>query len=367
MKNSPIQGHRVDLERATLRLSHVSILLIGGLSVGCQGSSQGSADAQSAVSSTPYTLKGEALVKDESPIIARVGPVSITQNELERRLSQLSPFTRARYQSLERKREFLDSLIRFELLAHEAIKRGHGDNPEVILAHKQSMVRELMRRDLRGAVKISEVSQAEIEAHYQAHLSDYRRPEEVRASHIQFPDLAHAEAILKDLLLRVKVKPQDSRATFGELAREKSGDLESKAKRGDLQYFTATGTPAGKNRMPQSPPPLSVVKAAFSLTKSGEIYPRPVQSERGWHLVQRTGHRRALDRSLKTVSAELRNLIFRAKKSEMMSNYVKSLKEEAQIEIDEEALKAVELIKPAPSAPQAPGRRPNPFDIKMKP
>ena len=57
--------------------------------------------------------------QDDSPVVATVGQISITQNEVDRRLSEMSPLTRARYQNLDRRKELIDSLIRFELLSKE--------------------------------------------------------------------------------------------------------------------------------------------------------------------------------------------------------------------------------------------------------
>src|SRR5438067_12091978 len=51
------------------------------------------------------------------PVVANVGDDSITAEEFKKRLDETSPFLRARYNTLERKKEFLESVIRNELLA----------------------------------------------------------------------------------------------------------------------------------------------------------------------------------------------------------------------------------------------------------
>ena len=74
--------------------------------------------------------------------LAKIDDVTITLGELQERINRQSPYIRARYTSLEQKKEFLDSLVRFEVLAKEAARRGldqrsrgrphdeAGDDPE---------------------------------------------------------------------------------------------------------------------------------------------------------------------------------------------------------------------------------------------
>ena len=58
------------------------------------------------------------------PVVAKGTGVTITADEFKARLDEQSPFIRARYSTLERKKEFLDNLVRFEVLAREAEKQG---------------------------------------------------------------------------------------------------------------------------------------------------------------------------------------------------------------------------------------------------
>lgn len=62
--------------------------------------------------------------KKSGPAVAEGGGITVTADELKARLDEQSPFVRARYATLERKKEFLENLIRFELLAKEAEKNG---------------------------------------------------------------------------------------------------------------------------------------------------------------------------------------------------------------------------------------------------
>src|SRR5438045_8021345 len=81
-------------------------------------------------------------------VVAKVGDESITADELKRRLDETSPFLRARYNTLERKKEFLENLIRNELLAQEAQKQGYDKSPAVREQMKPAMIQALIKPQL---------------------------------------------------------------------------------------------------------------------------------------------------------------------------------------------------------------------------
>ena len=53
-------------------------------------------------------------------VVAKVDDAVITVGDVQDRINKQSPFVRARYTTHEKKKEFLDSLIRFEVMADEA-------------------------------------------------------------------------------------------------------------------------------------------------------------------------------------------------------------------------------------------------------
>src|SRR5438309_2143399 len=79
----------------------------------------------------------------KGPVVAKVGDDVITADELKHRLDETSPFLRARYNTLDRKKEFLENLIRNELLAQEAQRQGYDKSPAVKEQMKQAIIQEL--------------------------------------------------------------------------------------------------------------------------------------------------------------------------------------------------------------------------------
>ena len=121
----------------------------------------------------------------EGPVLATVAGVPITAGSLQRHLDSLAPFTRSRYKSPARRRELLDTLIRFELLAQEAERLGLDERPEIRQSQKQMMIRQLIREVLPERLpKLEEITDEDLRAAYEARRQDYERPEQVRAAHI---------------------------------------------------------------------------------------------------------------------------------------------------------------------------------------
>ncbi|MEE2643294.1 MAG: peptidyl-prolyl cis-trans isomerase [Myxococcota bacterium] len=288
---------------------------------------------------------------DDGPILATVAGEQISAGDLQRHLDSLTPFTRSRYQSPARRAELLDTLIRFELLAQEAERLGLDQRPDVRLAHKQQMVRQLIREVLPAqSPKLEEINDAQLREYYDAHRDEYERAEQARAAHILLESEAEASALLLKIQRRVEEKPRDARRIFAEAARAESKDLESQKRDGDLQYFSRPGTPAPARRLPQTPPPEVLIEATFALPEVGAIHPMPIESSRGWHLLQKTGYRQPLKRDFESVKVSLRNQLYRSEKRAAMERFVKDLRVRAEVKIDEEALQRIRPPKRAPGA-----------------
>jgi hypothetical protein len=88
---------------------------------------------------------------------------------------------------MERKKEFLDNLIRFEVLAAEAKKRGLDQDPEVVRTMKQVMIQKLMKVEFDTRVKPEDVTEEEMKKFYEEHSAEYNKPEEVRVAEARSP------------------------------------------------------------------------------------------------------------------------------------------------------------------------------------
>src|SRR3954469_14423732 len=118
------------------------------------------------------------------PVVATVGNESITADEMRQRLNETSPFLRARYNTVERKKEFLENLIRNELLAQEAQRQGFDKSPAVKEQMKRAMIQELIKKQLEKKLPAADIAEADLKKFYESHLDDFVKPERARVFHI---------------------------------------------------------------------------------------------------------------------------------------------------------------------------------------
>jgi peptidyl-prolyl cis-trans isomerase C len=277
--------------------------------------------------------------QSQQPLV-KVGDSTITLGEFAERLGGQSPYLRARYNSPERRREFLDNMVRFELLSIEASKRGYDKTDDVARIRKQMMVQQMMQElfDKQG-IKLSDIGDAEIEHYYDNNKSEFQKPAQVRASHIQVKDKATAEKLLKE----VKAKPADMEL-FRKLAQQYNEDPATKESYGDLHFFSAE---KDDTEGEEAPRPVAVRKAAFSLENVGDVYPEAVQSEAGFHVVKLTGKRDAMNRSLDDARRLIQNRLWRQKREEAIEKFVADLRTKASVK---ENLDLLAQVKVQPGA-----------------
>jgi peptidyl-prolyl cis-trans isomerase C len=132
---------------------------------------------------------------DLSQVVAKVDDAVITVGDVQERINKQSPFIRARYTTVDKKKEFLDNLIRFEVMAKEAQKRGYDKDPEVVRVMKQQMISKFLQKDFESKLKVEDVPDAEVEKYYSAHPEEFNQKDQVRVSQIVVKDKPRAEKI----------------------------------------------------------------------------------------------------------------------------------------------------------------------------
>jgi parvulin-like peptidyl-prolyl isomerase len=260
-------------------------------------------------------------------VLAKVGDRTITVGELADRLSSQSPYLRARFESPERRKDFLDNLVRFELLVYEAKRRGYGDKPEIIRARRNAMIQQLVKQEVDEPLEGVEITDEEVKAVYDANPLEFDRPAQVRASHIFIKDRGRAKQVLADA-------NKVDLVGFRKLAREESEDEKTKGDGGDLHFFEASG---------EGEPPAAIRKAAFSINKVGAVYPKLVEEGDGFHIIMLTGKRAALTRTYEQAKRAIRHKLTRERKDAAMEALTKRLREEIDVEVDYDALKAIKV------------------------
>ncbi len=265
-----------------------------------------------------------------SEVLAKVGDRTITVGELADQLASQSPYLRARFESPARRKEFLDNLIRFELLIYEAKRRGYADKPEITRAKRNAMIQQLIKKEVDGPLEASEITEEEVKAIFDANPLEFDRPRQLRASDIFIKDRARAKALL------AKAKNTDL-SGFRKLARDESEDQKTKSDGGDLNFFEATG---------EGDPPVAIRAAAFTLDKVGAVYPELVEDGGGYHIIMLTGKRAEVKRTYEQAKRAIRHKLTREKKDAAMEALTSRLREEINVEVDYEALNSIQVDVP---------------------
>lgn len=295
----------------------------------------------------PVTISPDSRLSDDQQrqILARINQQDLTLGEYERRLNALAPFARARYNTQARKRDFLDNMIQFEILAQEAQRRGLDKDPEVVLEMKQAMVRRMMADELSRSAE-DEIPEEELRAWYDAHKDDYVRPAKVRASQIVQPDEASLRKVLKELDKAFKEDPRHKRRIFALKAKEISTDKTTAKLGGDMRFFAHPNDGGTVSK--------EVADVAFGLKDVGQLS-EPFQSEAGWHVLMLTARKQRYERSFEDVKRSISNRLRRERRSLSEQKFVDDIKAKAKIEIKDELLNTI----PDPELPEGQGIKPH--------
>ena len=261
--------------------------------------------------------------------LAKIDDVTITLGEFQERINRQSPYIRARYTSLEQKKEFLDSLVRFEVLAKEAYRRGLDKDPEVIRTMKQVMIQKLMRDEFDAKITADTVTDVEMKAYYDANLDEYVKPEEVRVSAIILKNKAQADRVL----IEAKGDAGKTNKGFRDLVMKYSQDEESKLRGGDLRYLELTNKDV--------PPP--IVKGAFGLENTGDVSAVVDAGNGQFYILKQTGRRKQMTKSFDDAKPQIRNKLFREKRLKAQQDFIDGLRAKAKVEIDEANLAKVRV------------------------
>ncbi len=280
--------------------------------------------------------------------VAKGAGITITAEEFKAKMDEQSPFIRARYTTLERKREFLENLIRFELLVAEARRQKLEKDPEVEEMLKKILVQRLVRKAFDDGAKSA--PEGELKKYYDDHRGEFVQPERVRVSQIfiraerSAPERAGRASDARKVLARLKSEETKNPLAFASVAREVSDDLQTKATGGDLGYRSLDEIARAHGTR--------VAEAAKSLKNVGDES-TIIESDLGFHILKLTARQPALDRPFDAVKEQLASRIGRERRTREFDEFVKKLREKSGIEISDAELDKIPVIGPPSAAPPA--------------
>lgn len=299
----------------------------------------------------------EEAVRKALPVV-KIDDQAISLGDFELMAKTQSPMLQQGLLEKEKRDDFLNKIINMELLATEARRRGYEKDSEVITVQKNQLA-TLMHKKIAAEFESHEPTEADMKAYYEDNVGNYKKPEKVRARHILVSDKNEGMSILADLL-----KKKVSQYEFRRLAQEKSQDEATKNRGGDLTFFTRAadrqdGDPVIDDK---------IVEAVFNLKENGSIHPKLIETDKGFHIVMRTGHRKAMNLSFEDAKDRLKQLVKRESHKEKTDKAIDALMEKYKVTLFEENLKDVVIdlssgphetaksIVP-PNAPKAPEKK----------
>ncbi len=258
-------------------------------------------------------LSGCGKPSGKSVVVATVGNMKMTVSDFYERISHLPE----RYQEIvkRRKGEYLQEWINDTLLYQEALRKNvhKGKDVQKVIeeARKKILIARLLKDEVDDAIDITE---DDIREFYRKNRARYITPEIMRVSHILVPSREESENILEELA---------GGARFEDLARARSVDPTAQ-RGGDIGYF-----PKGQ-LMPE-------FEAGCARLDVGGIS-GVVKTKLGYHVIMLTDRRQPKPRPIKDVDEDIRSRLRTVKRQKIFNELLRRLREETDVEVNEEAL-----------------------------
>lgn len=294
----------------------------------------------------PASASQTLAVVDGKPIT-----LSAFQAELTRRSGD------AAFSSPQQRRALLDEMIRVEVLASNAQKAGYGDDPEIKRAIDQLLADKYQRANIDEPLADLQVSDADIEGYYRAHIASFTTPAAAHAAVIAIAIPANAsddekQALqeraqqLRDLALATPGAP-----AFAELAAQ-SDDTDTRAQGGDIGWVSE-----GQENPRWEPP---VMKAVFDLDNPGQVSPI-IATGSGFYLVKLLEDQPASVRPLAELRGRIHQLRIREERQRRAAKLYAAALANVQVSVNEASVAAMEAAEravvdlPHTSAPEPKG------------
>lgn len=337
--------------RNTFVSAAVALLLVSPFGVACRKGEASAEQKPEAAATQPQPPKP---VPETLPdVLARVNGEAVTKADFEKFINQMEMNAGSAVPADRRNeiyRNALDRLVELKLLTQETKSRGVKGNEQEVTAQIQSLrgrfpseeefnkalaaqnltadklrdemltqsgVKTMMEAETTGAPAVTD---ADVKDFYDKNPDQFKKPEQVRASHILFTTAGSDEAAKKKARASAEAVLKQARSgkDFAALAKQHSTDG-SASQGGDLGFFE-------KERMV---PEFSA--AAFAL-QPGQISDL-VESQFGYHIIKVTDRKPSEAIALDEVSPQVKQFLTQQRQQERGKAFVKRLRDKAKIEV----------------------------------
>lgn len=269
-----------------------------------------------------------------NPVVARMGEVTVGQDEIEKLLQALPEVERV---AVKADRASLDGWLRQRLLSEallrEARAKGWADRPEV-KAKVDAAMREIAARIVTTSYleSVSQVpagfpSETEVQAAYEQGKANFNLPAAYRVAQIYLATPSQDTAAVAKVRDEASRLARQARAgDFAAVARTSSQDRRSAERGGEVDTL-----PLARMR-PE-------LRDTVAKLKVGEVS-EPVQAQAGFHVVKLLGIQPARTATLDEMKPQLRAALRQQRQQQLVQAYLAQVVPAAQLSIDGAVLDA---------------------------
>lgn len=277
--------------------------------------------------------------------VVRVGDYSLVVDEIADRIRSQGRASVQRNLASDKMRNFVEDQIRFELLVLAAKERGLHRDPEVVDAARKVMVRKLLRTDMADHLFAEKITDQEVEAYYNKRQDEYVQAEKRRYADIQLQPTSEGRVLAEELIRQLQSKRNNRTLTFKMLRQKHS--LRKRTRRLGVEELFKSRTELTAELGP------NFAEEVFSIpafAEGGTLIDHPVQSFRGWHVVELLSVREALTRSVSDARREIVDRLRRDTRTRAFDTYLADLKRRHPVQLYENRIdRVVEALRKNPT------------------
>ncbi|MSP90938.1 MAG: peptidyl-prolyl cis-trans isomerase [Myxococcales bacterium] len=295
------------------------------------------------VPAPPRTEGSKLSAEQAAVIVATIGARQITLGELEQRLLAEPAVIRSQFASVQKRKDYLQKMVQFEVLAAEARRQGLDRDPEVLEITRQALVRRWLATVGDAEIKPATIPAADLRSYYDQNPQLYHKPEQVDVSHMLFANRAKADKVRLELIAGSAGNTAQLVSLWNDYVVRLSEDKDTAPQLGALGLVARAAphgaAPAEVARLAVIPPEL--IEAAFAL-KAFEVGP-VVATARGFHVVMVTSRSPAVEKTFDEVKDSIAQRVAKRERELLRQRRLDDLRAKAKIDVNDDVVRLIEI------------------------
>ena len=259
-------------------------------------------------------------------VVGSIGDRPVTFGELGRVIQSLPVHARVRYQSYDRRRDFLEAYLQLLALAAHAAEQGYGKDPEVVERLKAEAVDRFLREQEALWVRSSDIPDEDVRRYYEEHPEEFHRPAQGRFLQVVVKDRQFAERVLLRLRAALEASGVDPVRAFRQQAERYRQGTADPGWDWDLGWRPA----ASDGSLPEP------IREALGRMREDWAWEGPVESPLGFHVLFRAGSREAVDLSLAQARPAVLERLVADRQEALRRAFLESVRRESGVTVHRE-------------------------------